>query len=187
VASPDRLYRAAVVKPSRLQIRKIRPADAEAFAALNAALAADSKYSLITPDEAVFSIPRQQQIIRNIQDFDTISVFVAEADGALVGYVGATRGQYQRIRHCCVISIGVRGNWRRQGIATRLMETVEEWATQHSIWRLELSVAVDNTAAHRLYVKLGYQEEGRKRQSLQYGEDFMDEYIMAKIQNPQLN
>lgn len=172
--------------PASLQIRKIKAADAEAFAALNAALAAESQFSLITPDEAVFSIPRQQQIIRNIQDLDTVSVFVAEADGTLVGYAGATRGQYERIRHCCVISIGVRSKWRRQGIATRLMEALEGWATQHSIRRLELSVAVENTPARQLYEKLGYQEEGRKRQSLKCGEELFDEYIMAKIHNPQV-
>jgi GNAT superfamily N-acetyltransferase len=45
---------------------------------------------------------------------------------------------------------------RRRGIATTLIETIENWTRQKGIQRLELWVMVSNHAAHTLYRNAGF-------------------------------
>ena len=54
-------------------------------------------------------------------------------------------------------SVAVLPEFRRQGIATRLMALAEAKAKQHGLDRCSLSVDVDNDTARRLYERLGYQ------------------------------
>ena len=54
-------------------------------------------------------------------------------------------------------SVAVLPEFRRQGIATRLMALAEAKARQHGLDRCSLSVDVDNDTARRLYERLGYQ------------------------------
>ena len=53
-------------------------------------------------------------------------------------------------------SVAVLPEFRRQGIATRLMALAEARARQHGLDRCSLSVEVDNGAACGLYERLGY-------------------------------
>jgi len=55
-----------------------------------------------------------------------------------------------------VNSIAVLPEFRRQGIATRLVTLAETRARQHGLDRCSLSVEVDNDAACSLYERLGY-------------------------------
>ncbi len=55
-----------------------------------------------------------------------------------------------------VNSVAVLSEFRRQGIATRLMALAETRARQHGLDHCSLSVEVDNDAARRLYEHLGY-------------------------------
>lgn len=59
---------------------------------------------------------------------------------------------------------------------------MEEWALQHQITRLELTVMVGNRRAVGLYHKMGFVVEALRRKSIRYsGGGFADEYLMAKI------
>ena len=62
-----------------------------------------------------------------------------------------------------------------------LLTELERWARNHHIHRLELTVVADNQRALALYRKMGFEQEGVKRHSLQINGKYVDEYYMAKL------
>lgn len=50
----------------------------------------------------------------------------------------------RRIRHTAYLCIGILKEYRGKGIATRFFDTIEEWARNSQISRLELTVLCHN-------------------------------------------
>ena len=72
-------------------------------------------------------------------------------------------------------------DYRRQGIASRLFVALEEWARKEEVSRLELTVAMNNSAAISCYKTNGFVIEGVRSQSLKINDELVDEFYMAKI------
>ena len=53
-------------------------------------------------------------------------------------------------------------DWRGRGVGSALVAAAIEWAREHGLHKLTLTVFVHNTAAIALYVKFGFIEEGRR-------------------------
>ena len=62
-----------------------------------------------------------------------------------------------------ILTIGTLAEWRRQGVAARLVEELSRFAAQGGAERLFLEVAADNDAAQALYLKHGYTRAGMRR------------------------
>jgi ribosomal protein S18 acetylase RimI-like enzyme len=62
----------------------------------------------------------------------------------------------EQIRECHVIELFVTEDARRQGVATRLLSDVENWARTHDCAYIKLRVKSDNRAAIDLYESEGY-------------------------------
>jgi RimJ/RimL family protein N-acetyltransferase len=112
---------------------------------------------------------------------DNQTVFVAEKDGQLVGYLTAYGGRYKRNRHNAYIITGVLRSFTSQGIGSSLFEELERWGRKNKILRLELTVMAHNEAAIALYRKMGFEIEGKKQHSLFINGSYVDEYCMAKL------
>lgn len=63
---------------------------------------------------------------------------------------------------CDVIAIGVRAQWRRRGIASRLLSAAFAEAAMQGAGHMLLEVAEDNRAANRLYRGVGFVPVGRR-------------------------
>ena len=86
--------------------------------------------------------------------------------------------------HVGVVAMGLKPEWRNQGWGTRLMHTALADADAFGFTRIELSVYASNPRAAALYRKLGFTEEGIKRQSVRIGETWFDEIMMARLKPP---
>ncbi|MFG2038077.1 GNAT family N-acetyltransferase [Dactylosporangium sp. NPDC048998] len=65
----------------------------------------------------------------------------------------------ERLRGVPILShLQVRENVRRQGVASAIMNTAEEYAWMRGRMRMALGVTPQNTAARRLYLDRGYVE-----------------------------
>lgn len=164
-----------------MNLRPIHSTDAAAFIRLQEQIEAESPYALLEGGERRTGVREQQSEIEELLGRENQIIFVVEDRDALVGWLGAWGEPYRRIRHSVLIGVGVLAAYRRQGVATRLFEALEDWAWKHDLRRLELLVQTGNTAGINLYRKMGFQIEGTKRQSYCIDGKYVDEYLMSKL------
>lgn len=88
------------------------------------------------------------------------SHFFAELrDGKIVGYV-CVRIMYEEAQIC---NLAVVPEFRRQGIATQLLQTMVQFAALQECTRCELEVNTENFAAVELYKKCGFEAVGVRK------------------------
>jgi len=162
-------------------IRTIRPDDAEQFLNLRKKLDQETQFMMLEPGERMTTVQEERDQIQRLLLQENSTIFVAEHDGQLVGYLSATGGQFRRNRHSVHIVIGILQDFTGQGIGGQLFAALEEWAHQKSITRLELTVMTHNQAGLALYKKRGFTIEGTKKHSLLINGQYIDEYYMAKL------
>jgi RimJ/RimL family protein N-acetyltransferase len=136
---------------------------------------------LLEADERTTTVAEQRAAIVAVLASDNATILVADAGSELAGYVAATGGSHRRERCTAYIVAGVRQAHAGQGIGTRLFGELEAWARRCGLHRLELTVQTRNEAAVRLYTKMGYAIEGRRRQPLLVDGLYVDEHYMAKL------
>ncbi len=142
-------------------IRRATPADAAAIFALVPRLTT----SFVPP-------PWRKPAAMTATDLDVIgeairsatddpSVFVAETDGAIAGFVHvrSLEDYYRRCNHGHVADLLVAEGHEGQGIATALLKHAEEWARAQGYDWMTLGVFEQNVRAERLYHKLGFRRD----------------------------
>lgn len=92
---------------------------------------------------------------------DNCCFLVAECAGEIVGFVDASVMQPDDLDDvdrpwCGVHNLAVKPNWRRRGIASRLMLATEGWVRRRGLGQLRLSVYEFNAGARAMYEQLGY-------------------------------
>ena len=162
-------------------IRSIHEDDSENILSFYKKLDRESQFMLYEPHERVTSVREQRQIIRGILSRGNQTIFVAEQEDQLVGVLEALGGTFLRNRHCAYIVIGILQAFAGQGLGTHFFQELEDWAIQHDLHRLELTVMRHNEAAVHLYQKMGFVIEGTRQDSLLVNGRYVDEYYMAKI------
>lgn len=109
---------------------------------------------------------------------------VAEVDGQIQGYImcrierGFSKLHTLRpMKLCHVVSIAVRGSYRRRGIGTALMlAAMKNSKEEYGAGECYLEVRVSNEPAIKFYEKLGFMRVGKRRGYYMDGEDAL---IMA--------
>jgi RimJ/RimL family protein N-acetyltransferase len=164
-----------------LTIRDITADDAAAFLDLCLTLDRETPFMMYEPGERTTTIDQQRDMLTDVIASSNSTIIVADVGVQLAGYVAATGGEFNRIRHSAYVVAGLRQAFAGQGIGTQLFAALDVWAVAHAIQRLELTVRVDNDAAIRLYQRTGFEIEGTKRRSLVVKGEYIDELYMAKL------
>lgn len=164
-----------------INIQEIEEDDAEEYINLCNKLAYETKYMLLEPGERQISTESQRKRIRLILASNNMTIFVAKSENQLVGYIYAMGKPYIRKRHSVSIVVGICQAYTSQGIGTRLFSAIEEWAKEHLIHRLELTVMANNYKAIALYRKVGFKVEGLQKHSLLIDGMYIDEWYMSKL------
>lgn len=161
-------------------IREIRLDEAEAFLKMQCRIDQETKNMMYEVGERPTNIDQTREMLQQLKDQGSL-MLVAEEDGGLVGFLGAERGCYQRIRHTVYIVIGILQDYRGRGLGTALFKALDSWSLENHIKRLELTVMCHNEAGLHLYQKNGFEVEGIKKKSIFVDGRYVDEYYMAKI------
>jgi RimJ/RimL family protein N-acetyltransferase len=164
-----------------ITIRKIRESDAKSFLDLCFKLDRETQFMMLEPGERQILPEEQSRNIKQILQRDNQTIFVAEADDRLIGYLATFGGDFRRNRHCAHIIVGLLQDFTGQGIGKRLFAEMENWARQNGLHRLELTVMCHNERGVNLYQKMGFEIEGVKKDSLFVNNSYVDEYYMAKM------
>ena len=161
-------------------IREVEPNDAIQLVNLMEEVE-QSNFMLFDPGEKQTAPEQMKMRIESMKKEETSTMLVAEANGMLVGYLFVIGGNPRKAKHSVYLVIGISENFRGQGVGVKLFEKLDEWAKEHQIHRLELTVMVHNKAGIALYQKMGFEIEGTKRHSLLMDGKYVDEYYMAKL------
>ena len=84
---------------------------------------------------------------------------VAVQEDAVVGYIGSQSS----VDESDVMNVAVHPDWRRQGIAERLIETLIAELKNRGSHALLLEVRASNAPAIALYEKLGFRQVGLRK------------------------
>ena len=125
--------------------------------------------------------------------FDRVQAFVAEnvasmatqfvaLDGErVIGWCDVFPDAQPTIRHRGSLGMGVIAEFRGRGLGGRLLVATLEDARRKGLTRVELEVRADNVPAIRLYEKVGFAHEGRKRQGMRFDGVYFETLTMARV------
>lgn len=164
-----------------IDIRPIDESDAERFLELCLALDDEGETMMLERGERERDVDAVRARIRAMLATANSIIFVAESERLLVGYIEASGGTFRRNRHNAQIVIGVRRAFSGRGVGRQLFASLERWAREVALRRLELTVMVHNVVAIHLYERVGFVVEGRRKDSLRVNGTFVDELAMAKL------
>ena len=162
-------------------IRTAQENDAGGVLELLLRLDEQTRFMMYEPGERPTSVELQAKTLRTLLASGNSTFLVAEEDGLPVGFLEATGGTFRRNRHVVHLVIGVLEEHAGRGIGGALMAEAEQWAREHAIRRLELTVETHNRTARALYEKMGFAVEGTRKDAMRIEGSYVDEYYMAKL------
>lgn len=125
-------------------IREMQPADLEKVAQLEA---------------QCFSQPWQYQDFEKSLTLDYYYFVVALADDKIIGQAGLIISDFE----ADITNVAVHPDYRRQGTASQILTFLLEKGREKGISEFTLEVRQSNEAAISLYRRMGFQEEGIRR------------------------
>ena len=105
-----------------------------------------------------FSDPWSEKSVASELDNPLSLWLIAEVDGVVAGYVGSQTV----LDSADMMNLAVSPNFRRQGIAERLVNGLMEALGEKGVKSLLLEVRISNEPAKRLYQKLGFEIVGKR-------------------------
>ena len=113
----------------QITIRTAQADDAAAMLAYIRAVAGETEFFILQPDEFPESEEQERKWIQDHLVHPGQIVLLVEASGTIIGNVSFENGPHRRIAHRGTLGIAVVKEWRGQGIGTALMESLLNWAT----------------------------------------------------------
>ena len=112
-------------------------------------------------DQACYEpeIAYSRRELRQYMRFPGLECMVAEAEGKLVGFCLAAREAVLGY----VITMDVLAEYRRHGIASALLESVEQRLAARNVTEVWLETATDNDAAIAFWQRHGYRKQGVRK------------------------
>jgi len=104
---------------------------------------------------------------------------VALDQDRVVGWCEVRRDVLPGRAHTGMLGMALRRPYRGQGLGRQLIERALQAARERGFERIELMVRSPNVHAMRLYSRVGFQEEGRKRDAVRLDDGSEDEVLMA--------
>ena len=123
-----------------------------------------------------FSDPWSRQMLVEHMKNDCAATIVAQGeDGTVLGYAGLLTV----LDEAYITNIAVRPEYRRQGVASQLLDVFTRFAEGNHMAFLTLEVRDTNAAARALYAKHGYEEVGRRKNYYDHPKE--DAIIMTRF------
>lgn len=164
-----------IVKAAQIEIRPTRTSDAASFCEAVNAVAAERMY-LATVDG--FSPAQTRAFVEQVVAVSAPQV-MAVVNAQVVGFCDIMPNPAKGFTHVGRLGMGVRSEWRRQGIGHKLLDACLTLARRAGIEKVELEVFADNLGATRLYQSFGFTEEGVRIRGRKLDGRYQDVKLMA--------
>ncbi len=160
-------------------IRQARVSDAQALIDHAGAVATESDNLTFGPGEFEITLDQQKRFLESLKGSTSALYLVATIDQKITGTLTLHRGKRPRVAHEAEFGMSVRRYAWGQGIGSRLMKRMIRWCQQNGITKINLRVRTDHQRAIRLYLRHGFEFEGRNRRSLLIDGSYHDTYSMG--------
>jgi RimJ/RimL family protein N-acetyltransferase len=170
--------------PAGFRVRRATPDDAEALLAHAECLAAEPGIAIaLAPGELNLTVEQERQFVAATNASDNSVFLVAESDdGQVIGILTCVGGKRRATRHETTLGVSVRREWRGRGVGTALIRAAIEWARgTGTVTRVQLQAFARKDAAIRLYERLGFVTEGRRRRAVFRDGEYQDDLVMALL------
>lgn len=129
---------------------------------------------ILTIERASYSTPWSETSFRSELYSRQALAMVAECDGPIVGYICLRR----ILDECHLLNVTVRPDFRRRGIAARLLSAALDDLRDEGCGYLYLEVRASNLPARRLYERFGFTHIGTRK--LYYKSPAEDAVVMVR-------
>ena len=161
-----------------LDVRPAVPADARSYLDLYRTVVAEGRF--IRTERTPRNALRHYRERFADSWTDEEAHIVAVGGRRVIGHLGISREEHPVTRHVASLGMFVHPEWRGRGVGTALMRAALDWAGQHGVEKLALSVYPGNDAAMGLYRKFGFVEEGRLSGHSKKATGYRDEIVMGR-------
>ncbi|OOE12694.1 GNAT family N-acetyltransferase [Fictibacillus arsenicus] len=167
----------------KTHIRPVRVEDAEAVLSIQREVVGEKDYFIAVSEEFNKTTEEYQEWIQKIIEHERETMFVAEIEGKVVGWIVFKSQERKRMHHTGSFAIMLQKDCRNKGIGKLLIHELLRWAEEHPIIeKVSLGTFSTNTRAIELYKKLGFVEEGRKVNEFKFNEnEYVDDVLMYKL------
>ena len=166
---------------NHIVLRPLGPEDAEEMLAFARAAGGETQNLTFGPEGLPLG-PEAEQAYLAAHGQSADSCELGAFDGARLVATGSVArvSRRPRMAHRFSLAVSVRKSHWRKGIATALMRLCIERARRMGCTVLQLEVLCENTAAVRLYEKLGFAAAGRFARFFRYEDGtFADAFLMT--------
>ncbi|MCM3733599.1 GNAT family N-acetyltransferase [Fictibacillus nanhaiensis] len=173
----------SVIKVQKAELREVRIEDAEAVLSIQREVVEERDYFIAVSEEFNKTTEEHQEWIQKIMEHERETMFVAEVEGEVAGWIVFKSQERKRMHHTGSFAIMIQKEYRNKGIGKLLIHELLRWAEQHPlIEKVTLGTFSTNTRAIELYKKLGFVEEGRKVKEFKFSDnEYVDDVLMYKI------
>ena len=163
--------------PAPLTLRLASSADATALIALQRLIYEEGLGFVGDGPPNVEGLMRR---LRSLEPEKALFLVAETSDKALAGWLELNRLTPKRLEHVAILTLAIAPFYRRQGLASTLLNRAVEWAEKGQIKKISLNVRGNNRAAITLYEQAGFVLEGRERFHIRLEGGYEDNLIMAK-------
>lgn len=161
-----------------VEIRSVNIKDAEEILEYCKIVGGETDNLLFGSEGLGFSVETERTIIENIAVKEK-DIMLAAMDGDNVVGIGNIMGNGRmRIGHQARLAISVRKDYWRQGVGSRIMQSLIDFAKERSIEVITLEVYHDNESAIKLYQKFGFKEIGYFKNFSKVNDEYKDAVLM---------
>ncbi|GAK03778.1 GNAT family acetyltransferase YhhY [Geomicrobium sp. JCM 19037] len=123
----------------------------------------EAPYLLTAEDEFTNSYTDQERFLDRLYNQKNALALVAIHNDRVIGFLDFHGGNNKRNQHDGTLGMSVHKDWRNQGVGDELLKMLKQWAAKHlTIEKISLEVFSRNIGAIHLYIKHGFNQEGRK-------------------------
>jgi len=132
--------------------------------------------------EYVRTVDEERERIERAIAAEDQHLLIAEVNGEIVGQCKCAGTAKIALRHTVGLGIDVDRNYRNRGVGSALIQAMMAWVQANPrLRRVELEVFTHNLPAIHLYLKYGFEIEGRKRCAYFKDGRYVDAYLMALV------
>lgn len=117
--------------------------------------------------------------IEDLLDAEREAFLVAEIDNQVVGFGHLDGcGTRKKVLHRCEIAMGIKKDFRNQGVGHCLMDALISLAKTADYEQIELNVIEDNTLGVSLYKSHGFEVTGKIPHAYKYANGSYGDYLL---------